>query len=278
MNKYILLLAFLIFMTPSTLAGKSCCAKSKDQDTKPAKTPEKASEKSDELQTILSKMKNATEKLKSCQTKLSYLLIQDPELLASETLKNGILYYVKDEDRSRLRIRFDDIKQDDFEPVKQRLEYLFDGVWLTRIDYKLKQIDQYQKAPEESPIDVFELISHNFPLVGFSGIDELEKDFEISLVKQKSADPNTSTHLLLKTRKDSNFNEEFTKIDFWVNNGTFLPLRIKAYSTQGDIHDIRFLDEKINKNLKNSVFTVETPAGFSKNREALKTEPVPKGS
>ncbi|MEN8127690.1 MAG: hypothetical protein ABFR90_07775 [Planctomycetota bacterium] len=279
-NRIIFLAALSIFLTPAIWTGMACCATSENQQTKPTKTPGNSSPcKADELNVVLSKMKKATEQLRSCQAALSHLFIQDPELLDSRTLKNGVLYYLKDKDRSRLRIRFDDIRQDDFDPVKQREEYLFDGVWMTRIDYKLKQIDQYQKAPEDSPIDVFEFISYNFPLVGFSGIDELEKDFEVSFAAQKAADPNTTIQLLLKTLKDSKYSEEFSKIDFWVNNDTFLPLRIRAYTTQGDIHDIRFLDAKINKNLENSVFTIETPAGFSKNREALKkTESVIKGN
>ena len=275
MRRCILLLALSIFMAPYVWAQKTCCAKSEKSQT--PKSEKSSVHENDELANLLSQMKKATEQLKSCQAELSHLFIQDPDLLDSKTLKNGTLYYATDEDRSRLRIQFTDIQQDDFEPVLQREEYLFDGVWMTRIDYKLKQVDQYQKAPEDDPIGVFELISHNFPLIGFSEIDELEKDFEVSLVKQ-GRDPNVPTQLLLKTRKNSKYHEEFSKIDFWVSKKTFLPFRIRAYTTQGDIHDIHFLAEKINKKLKNSVFTIETPAGFSQNREALKKESIQKGN
>ncbi len=233
--------------------------------------------KDEKLREILSKIVDATRQLKTCQAQLTYLFIQDPELLASRTLRTGTLYYVNGSEQSRLRIQFVDIKQDDFEPEKRREEYLFDGVWLTRIDFKLKQIDQYQQAPEDKPIDVFELISHNFPLVGFSGMENLEKEFDVSL-KDGYCDPNEPVCLLLKVKNESKFHKEYEKIDFWIDSVTYLPKRLLAYSTQGDIYDIAFIDVKINKKFEKSVFTVETPADFRKNIEPLKDVSDTKGN
>ena len=127
---------------------------------------------------------------------------------------------------------------------------------------------------EDKPIDVFELINHNFPLVGFSGVDTLEKDFDVKLGENE---PNQPVLLLLTTKNDSKFKDEYSKIDFWADPDSWLPVRIRAYSTQDDIYDIRFLDTKINKKLKNAVFTIETPAHFRKNIESLKTESATKG-
>ncbi len=222
-------------------------------------------------------MHNATMQLKSCQAKLSYLFIQDPDLWDSKTLQNGMLFYQKNNGRSQLRIRFDDIKQDDFDPENRREEFLFDGVWLTRIDFKLKQIDRYQKAPEDKPIGVFELISHNFPLVGFSNIEQLKKDFDVSL-PEKPSESNKSIHLLLSVKKGSKYENEYKKIDFRADSGTYMPQQIVAYSSQGDIYDIKFTEFEINKKLKKAVFTIETPSDFRKNIEQLEENPVKKGN
>lgn len=222
------------------------------------------------LQGILSEMHRATQQLKSVQGDISYLTIEDPDLLDSRILRRGNLYYLKTDERSYLRIHFRDLKQDDFEAEARRDEYLFDGVWLTRIDYKLEQIDMFQQAPEDKPADVFELIRHNFPLVGFNDIKALREDFVIELA-QTPEDPNDTIHLLLTARSDSPFSEEYKKIDFWIDKSTYLPGRIRAYSVQGDIHDIQFSSLQINKNLEKAVFTIEKPAGFRKNIEPLKS-------
>ncbi len=262
-------------------AAVSCTANACQGPASPAdapSAPDKTQTAGDgKLDEILANMVDATRQLKTCQTRLSYVFIQDPELLAARTLRTGTLYYYTDgSGQSRLRIQFVDIKQDDFEPEKQREEYLFDGVWLTRIDFKLKQIDQYQQAPTDKPIDVFDLISHNFPLVGFSGVEKLRQDFDISLQKEAS-DPNEPVCLLLAVKKDSKFHEQYKKIDFWIDPISFLPKRLLAHSTQGDRYDIAFSDVQINKKLEKSVFTVETPADFCKNIEPLKEPSGTKG-
>jgi hypothetical protein len=222
------------------------------------------------LEGILSKMHEATQKLRSVQGDISHLKIEDPGLLDSRILRTGKLYYLKTDDRSYLRVHFQDLKQDDFEAEARRDDYLFDGVWLTRIDYKLEQIDMFQQAPEDKPADVFELIRHNFPLIGFNDIKALKEDFEITLA-QTPDDPKDTVRLLLTTRSESPFSEEYNRIDFWIDNSTYMPSRIRAHNVQGDIHDIQFSTLKINKNLEKAVFTVEKPAGFRKNIEPLKS-------
>jgi outer membrane lipoprotein-sorting protein len=255
-----------------TGAEKPCCAnKNPSQET--SVSQEKIQTDGEAaIEEILSKMNMATKKLDSCQANLSYLVIQDPELLNSSTLQNGTLYYQKTDKGSKLRIRFDDMKQDDFEPVKQREEYLFDGIWLTRINYKLQQVDIYQQAPEDNPIGVFELISHNFPLIGFSNINDIKNNFDISLAP-KTGDPNQLACLLLKVKKDSDFLKDYDKVNIWVENDLYLPKKIAAHTHQGDEYYIEFKDMEINKKLENTVFDVETPAHFRKNIEPLKKEP-----
>ncbi len=57
---------------------------------------------------------------------------------------------------------------------------------------------------------------------------------------------------------------------FWIDNDTFLPAKMTATSTEGDIFDIQLLDIKVNKKIKNAVFKLETPNHFSQNRAPLK--------
>ena len=275
MKRCILLFIFSVCPNPFVLAAMT---QSENQPAEPSACQEQSQEcNAGEIEKILSKMHNATKELKSCHAKLSYLFIQDPKILDSKTLQNGMLYYQKNDGRSQLRIRFDDMKQEDFEPEKRREEFLFDGVWLTRIDFKLKQIDRYQKAPEDKPIGVFELISHDFPLVGFSNIEQLKKDFDVCL-SEKTDPSDKAIRLLLSVKKGSKYENEYKKIDFQADGETFMPKQIVAYSSQGDIYDIKLTELKINKKLKKAVFTIETPSDFSKNTQRLEEKPTEKGN
>ena len=230
------------------------------------------------LENILKNIGKASSSLETFQCDLSYLTIQDPEIVISKTLQTGKLYYQRDTDHSNLRIRFEQLRQDDFAPEDYVEDYYFDGVWLTKVDYKLKQINLYQQAPENRPVDVFELINEHFPLIGFSGEKTLQEDFNVAVANISGADPNEPIQLLLEVKEDSKYHDEYKKVDFWIDKDNYLPFRVRAYSTLGDIYDIRFLDPHINKKLKNAVFTIETPAGFRKNIEALKASPTKKGN
>ena len=278
MKRYIALVLFSVWVNSFALATVSSCTKSEKRPSDPPATKKQPLDlNAGEIEEILLKMNNATNNLKSCQANLSYLFIQDPDLLDSKTLQNGVLYYQKNNNRSQLRIRFDDIKQEDFDPENRREEFLFDGVWLSRIDFKLKQIDRYQKAPKDNPIGVFDLISHNFPLIGFSKTDQISQDFEVQL-PEKTNPSDTSIRLLLSVKKGSKYEKEYKKIDFRADNKTYMPQQIIAYSSQGDIYNIKFTEFEINKKLKKAVFTIETPSDFRKNIEPLDEEPTEKGN
>jgi outer membrane lipoprotein-sorting protein len=228
------------------------------------------------LQKILDHLQKNASELVSCTSKIDYLFIQDPNLLDSRALRQGNLYYLKDDGRSRVRLQFDTLKQDDFDEQKRPETYLFDGVWLTKVDYTLKQADVYQQAPEDKPLDAFDFISHHFPLVGFSGSKRFDTEFDVSLVETPSDDPNLA-HLLLDVRKDSRYSKDYQKIDFWIDKTLYLPRRVLALSTQGDVYDIRFLDIQTNKKLGKNTFLVEIPEDFHKNIEPLKQDSETKG-
>jgi outer membrane lipoprotein-sorting protein len=217
---------------------------------------------------LLAKINIAAKNLKSCQAVVDYLFIQEPELLDSRTLRQGTLYYQKNNKGSVLRLNFDTTKQDDGESQVKKEHYLFDGVWLTKIDYTLRQIDQYQQSPADKPADVFEYISHNFPIVGFTGTDTLQKQFVVSLVPPKD-DEKGQEHLLLKVKPNSVYKDDYSQIDLWIDSKLNLPVRMVSLSTQGDIYDLRLTKPELNTSLPEKTFALDAPGDFSKSVKTL---------
>lgn len=217
---------------------------------------------------LLEKINHAAKELKSCKAAVDYLFIHEPELLDSRTLRKGTLLYQKNDKGSKMRLNFDTIKQDDGDEQKKREQYFFDGVWLTKIDYTLRQIDQYQQAPTDKPVEVFDYISHNFPIVGFSGTQTLQKQFVITLVAP-AEDEKKLYHLLLKVKPDSVYKDDYTQIDLWIDSELYLPVRMLSVSTQGDIYDLVLSKPELNKSLPENLFVIDAPADFSKNIKTL---------
>lgn len=278
MNRVVITLGLILAVVCSICIAGSCQTRQDKCNASPQEKvlAEKAQEQSceetnDDLKWILKRLAEQTDKLKTYQAKINYLFIQDPELIDSKTIRTGQLYYKKDKTGSKIRVNFETLKQDEADVEKYREHYLFDGVWLTKIDYQLEKVDFYQQAPEDKPVDVFTRISQNFPLIGFSKTEGMDKQFEMALVsKGTSCDPNEPIHLRLQVKKDSDYKDDYKVIDFWLDKTAFLPVHVVAVSPEDDIYDIVFLDSVINKKMKNSLFKVETPAHFDKNRHPLK--------
>jgi hypothetical protein len=220
------------------------------------------------VEQILDQMHKSAQTLTSLQADLEYLFIQDPELLEARTTRLGILYYCKGTDKSNLRISFRTVQQDQEEPQIRPEHYLFDGVWLTKIDHAMETVDLYQKAPADKPAGVFDFISHNFPMVGFTDPKKLEKEFVIS-VSRVPAEPNQPQHLMLEVRPDSIYKDDYTKIEVWVNRTIWLPIRLTAVSVQGDFYDLKWHHLRTNEPIPQEIFNIEIPAQFRKNTHPL---------
>jgi len=250
-----------------------CCSASKPrEEIKP-----------DPVETVLKQLREKTAKLKSYECPVEYEVNQPA--FESKTLRKGTLYYNKAGKDSALRINFKTFQQDDEEEEKYideyvingnwlaKVDYKFDGVWLTHIDHQLKTIQCHQLAEPNDPnrsMDPFDLVTQNFPIVGFSKVENLKKEFEIKLVEQKGPDAQKSIQVHLKVKPDSVYKDEYTTIDFWVDKELGLPARIVAIATaedadlQPDIYELRFVKPKINKKIDKKVFGIKIPKGFGK--------------
>jgi outer membrane lipoprotein-sorting protein len=221
------------------------------------------------IDTILTKLDRQSRQLKTYEARIIYTIKQP--VLESEILRSGMLYYINDENGSKLRINFTTQRQDS-EPVpNSREDYFFDGVNLTRIDYKLKNVEYRQLTDANRPLNAFDLASRYLPIVGFAKADKLREDFEISILPTTNTDKEYY-QLLLKTRPQSQHMNDYTQIRFWIDAKASLPVRIEATSPQEDIYDIRLEEAKVNKPLAKDVFTVEVPADFGKNMVPIEKE------
>lgn len=217
------------------------------------------------LDEVLDKLNESAGQLKSYQCDIEYLF-QQP-LFDSQTLRTGKMYYLRNTEDSLLRINFETIQQDEQPQEKYAEQYVFDGVWLTRIDYQLKQIKMYQMIDpndlaENQSIDAFDLITEHLPIVGFTRTDKLKKDFDIELVETKTSDADEPAKLRMKVRPDSIYAENYTVIDFVIDKNINLPKSITAFSVEDDFYQFNFIEPKANEKLDRKIFELKIPDGF----------------
>ncbi|MBN2019197.1 MAG: outer-membrane lipoprotein carrier protein LolA [Sedimentisphaerales bacterium] len=213
----------------------------------------------DPVSKILTNLQYAAGGLKSYQCKIEYLFSQP--ILESKTLRMGNLYYARFDGGSKLRIEFDALTQDDGPMQKNRDIYIFDGHWLTHIDYQIKQAQKRQLAEANEPIDAFELVKRTFPIIGFDRSEDLKKQFDVNLIGES----NGLVHLFLKVKPDSQYKDDYTSVDVWIDTAkTGLPEKVATTNNNGDIYEIRFIEPKVNEMINEKVFEFTIPNGFGK--------------
>ncbi len=235
----------------------------------------------DSVDAILDKLHKTTTKLTSLECQIEYKYSQP--LLESERLSKGILYYLRSGQTSAMRINFNTLQQDDEKERKYNEQYIildgakldhpvrvFKGIWLVHLDYQIEQAKYYQLAEPNDPNesrDVFDLVGRELPMLGFSKIEDLKKQFEIEIIGQKKNPSEDFTQVHLKVKPNSVYKDDFVSIDFWIDKKIGLPAKIIAVKTEpeppfGDIEEIKLLKPKVNKGINGKVFEFNIPRSF----------------
>jgi outer membrane lipoprotein-sorting protein len=245
----------------------------------------------DPVDAVLEQLNQKTRQLKSFQCQIEHKYVQP--LLESQAIRKGLLYYMRSEGKSALRVNFETLQQEDEKEQKAVEQYIvldgallnhgdreFKGIWLVHIDYRMEEVKYYQLAEPEDPnkpMDVFELASKNLPMLGFTKTEELKKQFEVELIGQKSPDAGDFTQVRLKVKPNSVYKDDFLSIDFWIDEKVGLPAKVRAIKIEpeppnGDIEEIKFLKPKVNKDIDAKVFEFRVPKDFGE----PEIKPLPK--
>jgi outer membrane lipoprotein-sorting protein len=213
------------------------------------------------VDSVLAKLQVSAQALRTYECQLDYLYWQ-PDMFDAKTLRKGRVFYKRTPDKSFLRINFKTLKEDEFDEQPYAEHFVFDGCWLTIMNYVQKTIQKHEVAEPNQPVNAFELAGGDMPIIGFSPTDDLKKEFDISLVQAQEKDDNL-VKLHLKVRPESKYKDNYVSLDFWVSTERWLPERIDALTKDNDIYQLRFTRAKVNSKIADKQFDVEIPEGFS---------------
>jgi outer membrane lipoprotein-sorting protein len=207
---------------------------------------------------VLDHLQKTSQSIKTYQAKVVYLNKQT--LPETQELMTGMFYF-KGDGSSKIRVCFNTAKFED-QPIEQiREEYIFDGIDLTRVNYKLKTVEIRRLSEPNHPLDAFELASRYWPIIGFAKVDQLKNDFDISLVGQTKG----MVQLRLITKPSSRYADDYVNMDFYIDTEKWLPLRMVATSPDEIIYDFQLEKAVLNEKFADDVFNIEVPANFDKN-------------
>ncbi len=255
--KNIIVISTLVLVCILNAQEPTCCAKAAKDDicTDAAKLLKAVAEKG--------------EKLKSFSSNIMYSLTEDPDIFETTTVYTGTFRYLRTDKRQYAMIDFTTRQEDELPREKYQQRYIFDGVWLTRIDYQLKQVNRDQLAPEDKPENVFTLISKDFPLIGFSGVDTLSGCYDIKLIEPVKGEKDVC-RLSLSPKEKPDTEIKYSDIQFGIDRVTLLPKSIRAVSSLDNSICVIELDgAAVDVKLDEKLFKLTIPDGFTQSVKKL---------
>ncbi|MFC1793663.1 outer membrane lipoprotein carrier protein LolA [Planctomycetota bacterium] len=273
MNKIMVKATFIVLWATGISWASGC--------TKPSKQPQPDNPKDDPVNIVLEKLNKTTSSLKSYESQIEYKYTQP--VLESESLQKGVFYYSRSDGKSALNINFNTLRQDDDKEQKYVERFIIldgahlpladrelKGIWLAILDYQIKEVKYLQLAePNDSnkSTDVFDLASKKLPMLGFSKIEDLKKQFEVTLIEPKKNESEEFIQVHLKVKPNSIYKDDYFSIDFWIDKKLGLPAKVIAVKSEpkapfGEIVEIKFIKPKVNKRIDTKVFELKIPKGF----------------
>ncbi|OXU15396.1 LolA family protein [Sedimentisphaera salicampi] len=216
---------------------------------------------------LISKLEKRADSISSFKSDIKYTIKEDNGIFKTQTEYSGrFSFYRNTKDgkkREKAAVVFLTKKKEDGKAKKEKKRYVFNGVWLVKFDYPLKQVSRLQLAPENEPMDTLDLLAEDFPLVGFGSREKLKKDYQIKLIEENDK----KFTLSLKPNKKSDKKKELI---IEIDKELLVPQKITArLKDESETMHISFSSVKIDGKIEKKDFSVETPQGFSENIKRL---------
>ena len=184
--------------------------------------------------------------------------------------KRGVILFRRAEPNPTFKVVFTE-RVDAGVVLKDREEFLFDGVWLIELHDKTHSVLRRQMAAEGQRVDLFKLGRGPFPLPFGQSRRDMLTNFTIAQVPSAAGDPPNTDHLVCTPRPASDLAQQFTVVHFMVDRKLDLPTRIMAERAKdATVVRVTFDRVQINTGLAMSEFHITVPAGYSESTEPLK--------
>ena len=244
-----------------------------------AETAEKTCEKNiregvdPKILEVLDKLEKLGQTVKDLQAELSLEKLET--LVDDRSTKEGKLYYQQEKKKIRFRISFEKKRYDG--PWRaEREDFVFADGWLIHRQERGKREDRRQVTrPGQPSKDLMRIGKSPLPILIGQKTEEVLKKFEVSLVEaNEKTDPAKikTVHLKLVPRKGTELAMSHTRLEFWLREADYLPVRSQWENDSGDIFTADMSKLRVNKKMNKKVFKLpKLPAGYE-----TKDHPLPK--
>jgi len=237
-------------LQPSTTATTSTC-------------PADARDGRDLALRVLEQLEAAGKTYPTIRAELLYE-VSNPTLGDRELREGWVAFQTGTKDRpGRFRVHFETKKQGGGRKIRYRMDYAFDGKWLTQKNYKTRQIIRYQVAAEGERIEPLRLGQGPFPVPFGQRKDDVLEYFHAQARPAGPGEPAGTLCLELTARKQYRRKLGFARLQTWVDPKTHLPVKIVSLDTSKNVTTVEFRDIRTNPKLADAIFSLPRPLGWT---------------
>lgn len=211
---------------------------------------------------LLDELEKAGQKDQTLEAKVTYTV--DFPTTAERETRTGTVQYQKDtaDTPAKFRLYFETFQSiDEPKPRPEKYEYAWDGEFFTEIKHKVLSINAYQLVPKGQKIDPMKIAKGPFPLLFGCKKKDLLELFDITTRPPQKSDPAGSRYLRLVPKSDRADEVNYTAVQLWVDENTFLPVQIVSTEKNKNKSTAIFSDVKAGTTFKPEIFSPRDPGG-----------------
>jgi len=188
----------------------------------------------------------------------------DQPMTGDRELRSGSIRYQRQTEDTppQFYVGFDTLKLGDGATLKDKVEYAFDGRWLTIAKHRIKQMTRYEIAAEGETVEAFRLGKGPFPVPFGQEAQAMKEYFVITTRPPGPADPANTTYLKLVPRDAHKEDLSFVLLEMWIDRNTSLPVRLVSRDASRNTTTVTFSEIETDVTFDAADFRLPAPVGW----------------
>ena len=155
---------------------------------------------------------------------------------------------------AKFRVQYLTLRQEGGRAIRDKVDYAFDGQWLTVAKHRIKQMTRYQWNAQGEERDLMRLGEGPFPMPFGQKADEVLEFFEVATRPLAKGEPAGTEFLLLTTRKARRKDISFRELKLWIDRKTHLPVRIVSRDAKRNVTTVEFKNARTGEAFDEAMF------------------------
>lgn len=198
----------------------------------------------------------------------------DDRMTGDVEARTGAVEYKKavGKEPAKFHVRFDTLQQGKGKRFKDKIEYGFDGAYLTVKKHRVKQMTRYQTVAKGEKAQPLRLGKGPFPVPFGQKADDILKYFQVRTRPSGAKDPKNTDYLHLTPFPQYRDQINFLRLEMWIDRKLRLPVQVRTRDKSKKTTTAVFKKIRVGQKIPDKTFHMDRPLGWE-----YKVEPLREG-